>query len=152
MTETSEDLHPLGGGGRFDPVAAAKLAAKVIAVIVPALLGAFGAYHKAASDAAVDTKARVQISKDKAEAGYQFTAHALEALERRVLGLEQAAHRQELARKVPTRPGRRPPPAPPAPPAAATVLPPNLDQAQRQIAKPAPPVPPPPADAGQVGR
>jgi hypothetical protein len=152
VNETEQDLTPLGDGGRFNPVAAAKMAARVLAVIVPALVGAVATYHKATSDAGVDAKVQVQGSKDKAEAGYQVTSHALEALEHRVLVLEQAAAHQAAQRKPPPR-GPRPAPAPvtpkPLPP-----LPPNLDQAAKQITRATPPAPAPasPIDGGPPSR
>lgn len=142
MNETEQDIHPLGDGGRFNPVAAAKVLARVLAIVVPTLLGAIASYHKATSDAGVDAKVQVQTSKDKAEAGYQVTSHALEALEHRVLVLEQTAARQTAARKVVVHGPRPAPPAALVVPRPVPPLPPNLDQAAKQIAK-APPAPPP---------
>jgi hypothetical protein len=153
MTGTEQDIHPLGDGGRFNPVAAAKMVARVLAVIVPALVASIGAYHKATSDAGVDAKVQTQGTKNKAEAGYQVTSHALEALEHRVLVLEQSAAHQAAARKPAPAPRGHRPTLPPAPaPAAAPVrpLPPNLDQAERQIARatPAPASAPASPDGG----
>ena len=139
MAQTEDDIRPLGLGGRFSPVAAAKMAAKVIAVITPALIGAVSAYKSATSE----TQVRVQSSKNKSEAGYQVTRQAVEALEQRVLVLEERAHRAELAaaKAKPPRPTHRgglpAPPAPPPPPSApmAKQLPANLDVAERQVYK-----------------
>ena len=157
MNITDPDLHPLGDGGRFNLVAATKLGARILAVAIPVLLGALSAYSKATSDATSDADTgaaiRVKVAKDSAEAGYQFTSKAFEALQHRVLVLEQAAARQALVRK-PVVHGHRPTLSPsPVPVSVAVRLPSNLDEAARQITRGTPPAPPPTSsDAGQPPR
>jgi hypothetical protein len=149
---TIDDITPLALGGRTDYVAMAKMAAKVLAVLVTAILSAVTAYKTATSDAA----AQVQASKNKSEAGYQITKEAMEELQHRVLVLEQAAHRAETDAHLAAHKGK--PIRKPAPPPAVVVtaspkpLPADLDKAERQIYKGASPAAAPALDGGTGGR
>jgi hypothetical protein len=149
MAQTEDDIRPLALGGKISWVGAAKKIAKVLLVLAPALGGAVTSYRTAATD----TRERVQATKNKSEAGYQVTRQAVEALEQRVLVLEERAHKAEVAvaKAKPPRTAHRgiglpAPPAPPPPsplPQRVKQLPSNLDLAERQVyngvATPSPP-------------
>jgi hypothetical protein len=141
VKETEDDIRPLGAGGRFDPVAVAKLAAKVAAVIVPAILSAVAAYRSAAGE----TVTRVQVSKDSAEAGFQVTKHAVEELQVRMLALEQALAKRAAA-EAPPRTRRSKPPAPVVLPKPPVPLPNDLDKAKQQVYSTVAAAAPPPHD------
>jgi hypothetical protein len=148
LTDTADDIKPTALGGRTDWVALAKVVVKILAIGIPALLGAY----KLISD-------QIQETKNKAEAGYQFSDKSVKALEKRLLDLELAASR--LVEVV----GRPPPPPPPVAkkkgkpvPVLLPLLPvkvtyhprqnpADLDKAAVQIARPLPPAPVPTTDA-----
>lgn len=112
-------------------ITAAKVIAKVIAIIVPAIVGAIIAVKTAITDAA----ARSQANKNKAEAGYQLTRQALEALEARQAQIEQelralkTAPPAAAAKHAPVHKALPPPAIPPPP----HQLPSDLDKAERQV-------------------
>jgi hypothetical protein len=146
--ETVDDLRPFALGGKISPIAVAKVVAGVLAVIVPALVGAVSTYRIGAQE----TQERVQSSKNKSEAGYQVTRQAVEALEKRMLLLEQGLRKVEAPPKPKgARPAHRGGPLPPAPPPPVAVkqLPSNLDLAERQVYRgvAAPSTPAPTVDA-----
>jgi hypothetical protein len=126
-------------------LALAKLGGRWAAIIITAIVTAVGAYRSASSDAS----ARVQESKNKSEAGYQVTRQAMEAVERRVLTLEQAIRTIESRRPPARRGPARPAPAPTVTiaPARPAQLPGNLDIAERQVYRGEAPAPRP--DAGR---
>jgi hypothetical protein len=106
---------------------------------VPAIVAAIVAVKTAVTDGAV----RSQVNKNKAEAGYQLTRQAVEALEARQAELEQEVRtlRAHQSAMSPNRlhPPTRPPP-PPQEPSSPTRLPSDLDKAERKVygAQPAP--------------
>lgn len=129
MTDTADDIKPVALGGRTDYVALAKLAGKAIGILGAAIIGLIPVYRSVTADG----EARAQAAKNKAEAGYQVTRQAMEALEHRVLTLEQAAHAVQVA-PPPRKGARRTPPAlPVAVIAHPRVLPADLDKAERQV-------------------
>lgn len=104
----------------------AKVAVKIIAAAALAIGPAITAYRSAAGDAvaaassaAATAAQRTQSTKNKAEAGYQVTRQAMEALERRVTDLE--------------RPKKGHRPASPPAPVRPKSLPADLDKAERQV-------------------
>lgn len=126
MTETEDALKLLPPP--VQPwVRLAKVAPRYIALIVAAVVPAITAYRSAAGDA----QERAQSAKNKAEAGYQVTRAAMEALEHRVLVLEQAAH--QVQAPLPKRGAHRPPPIPVAVTVHPKALPADLDKAERQV-------------------
>lgn len=130
MRSTEDDIFPLGSGGRLSPVAVAKVAAKVLAVIIPAVLAAITAYRSAAGEAkeavaaaSARTKAQGQRTKNEAEAAYQFTKAWAENVEARLAAVEK--------RQIPEagKKGKRRPPAP----VRLKALPADLATAERQL-------------------
>lgn len=148
MGETTDDIRPLGNGGRVDWVTLAKVAAKVIGIVTTAIIAAIVAYQTAISDAQI----RAQAAKQLAEDGYQVTRPVVDGHDRRIRELEATVRALSAQQHPPARRGSKPRPLPtPAPvtPTPPKALPKDLDQAQRQIlAKPAP-LAPRAADAGQ---
>lgn len=122
--------------------ARASLLVKILTLVVPALAAVIGSGVLAYRSATDDAKVTTQAAKNKAEAGYQVTKEAMEALEGRVLQLEQAQRqvvgdlhrRRGAARRVPVA----------VPAASAKVLPADLDKAEHQVYRGAGAVP----DAG----
>jgi hypothetical protein len=134
LSETDDAVATLGPDVRRW-VVIARAAAKWLAAAVLAIVTAVGTYRSATGDAQI----RVQATKNKAEAGYQVTRQAYEALEHRVAELEAAA--RKIAGDAHRAHGPRhaaPPPAPPAPVKAPRPLPTDLDKAARQIYQGAP--------------
>lgn len=133
--ETDDDLRPFALGGKRDWPATARWVGAFAGVVISAIVSATASYRTASTE----TQARVQSSKNKSEAGYQVTRQAVEALEQRVLVLEERAHKAEVAtaKAKPPRPAHRgglpAPPAPPPPAPPAKQLPANLDVAERQV-------------------
>lgn len=138
MSETDDDLRPLGADGRFSPVAATKMVAKMAPYmpgIVASIIGVLGAIH-AYQKANEEAKAQDQQTKNKAEAGFQVAKHAIEELQAWRIAHE-AEHAAEKAKAAAAVQARRParfrrPPAPIVV-TAPRPLPSNLDVAQRQI-------------------
>lgn len=134
----------------MDYAALARKVAKTIAFVIAVLGPAMSAYHSSQGDG----EARAQAAKNKAEAGYQVTRQAMQALEDRVLALEQVARHQQDLSIAPKR-GKAPRrlPAPPGPIIPVTVnarpkaLPADLDKAERQVYRQAPAPPPRSSDA-----
>lgn len=135
MGATDDSIKLLGG--RY--IVLAKVAAKVIAILAAAIVSAVTAIRAASYDA----QEKAQAAKNKAEAGYQVTRAAMEAIEHRVLVLEQAARQAQQPAKKGTRK--------PAPVVPVTVtprpkpLPGDLDKAEKQVYRGAPSPPPPDA-------
>jgi len=136
LNETIDDVSPLGDGGRFNWVAAARIAAKVTPILVPVILSVVSSLisvvlkAQAAADEARkvadrDGKATAQIVKDKAESGYQVLLHEVAELRARLALLEQPQPARRGAK-----PARRPLVAVAAQPRP---LPASLDQAARQL-------------------
>lgn len=140
--ETDDDLRPFGEDGKFSPVAAVKMTAKIVALL-PAMVAAFIAVISsihAYQAASADAKARAQKTKDLSEAGFQVTKHAVEELQARVQVLERAAKRaeDESARQVKARRSPRRSPVVPLAPipvvvSRAKALPSNLDTAKAVV-------------------
>jgi hypothetical protein len=140
---TESGLRPLDSQGDRRAIRNAKLLAAVIGIVAPVVTTQIVTYRTATAEA----QQRSQEVKDKAEAGYQVTRPAIEALERRVQQLEEALRREQAATAAAKAAAKASPhpkhllPAPPPPPLhivpakAPPVLPGDLDQAQRQIYK-----------------
>lgn len=145
MAETDDDIRPLATGGQLDPVAVARVARKVLLILTPAVAGLVATVWVAIHAVAGDAEARVQKVDRGARAGYKLTVEGTAERDQRMVGLEHRLAAAELAvrrlevavrsgsRGTPRRPmpGPAPAPAPVLPPPKA--LPPDLDQAQRQV-------------------
>jgi type IV secretory pathway VirB6-like protein len=105
VSETDDAVATLGPDVRRW-VVIARAAAKWLAAAVLAIVTAIGTYRSATGDAQI----RVQATKNKAEAGYQVTRQAYEALEQRVAELEAAARRSAGDAHRPHGAPRRPAP------------------------------------------
>jgi len=158
---TEDELRTLGPTGKV-VVQGSRTVAKALGILAPALAAAVVASVGAYKTAVDETRAKSQEVKNKSEAGYQVTKPALEALERRVLVLEEAARRMQVATEAAHPEARAkarhraastlPPPVPVVVNAHPRPLPSNLDEAERQIYRGAPPSPPADGGAGVTGR
>jgi hypothetical protein len=124
----------------------ARIAVGIIAGAVVTIGSAITTYRVAADE----VKTRTQAVKDKSEAGYQVTKEAVADLDKRIAELERVVRQLAAQQHPPARRGSKPRalPPPPQPAPAPKALPPDLDQAQRQVYKGAPLAPAPVMDGG----
>jgi hypothetical protein len=136
LSETLDDTHPLGDGGQFNWVAAARTFRKVAPIVAPAIVAIVSSILAAVSavrTAAGDAQAGNQVVKNKSEAGYQVLLHEVAELRARLAAVELAQRRPV---ELPPRRGPKSAPrklalVPPTPRPKA--LPSNLDIAERQV-------------------